>query len=71
MYIFCVATFICIVVKLLSFRVVVFYKEMQLPQSTLDKSFLFNVAIVAYMISSGLIWINSAVLIAMLIKPYI
>jgi hypothetical protein len=71
MYIFLIAILISLVIRWVARQVVNFYIDMDLPSDELEKSFVFNVAVILYVINSGLIWINSAVLAALIIKPYL
>ena len=71
MSIFLIAIIISFVLILLSSSVLKFYIGLDKTDEELGKSFFFNAAVLLYLINVGLIFINSAVLVALVINTYI
>jgi hypothetical protein len=71
MSIFLIAILISFVLILLSSSVLKFYLSLNKTDEELGKSFFFNAAVLMYLINTGLIFINSAVLVALVINTYL
>ena len=71
MVIFSIAIIISIVLRFLSGIVVRFYLSLNKSKDDLDSSFIFNLSALVYVLNTGLIFINSSILFAMIIKTYL
>jgi hypothetical protein len=71
MVIFFIAIIISIVLRFLSGIVVRFYISLNKSKDDLDKSFIFNLSALVYVLNTGLIFINSSILFAIIIKTYL
>ncbi len=71
MQIFIIATLVSFVLKFVSLIVISFYKDAEKSDEELSDSFIFNLAVLIYVINTGLILINGSILLALIIKTYL
>lgn len=71
MEIFLIAILISIVLRFLSSAVIKLYVMMDKSTEELSKSFLFNIAVLTYVLNNGLLIINGSILSALIIKTYL